>query len=296
MDDGADLVNTIHSERRDLLSTIIAGTEETTTGVIRLRAMAADGVLGYPVIAVNDAATKHLFDNRYGTGQSAIDGILRATNRLIAGSHFVVAGYGWCGRGVAMRAAGMGARVIVTETDPVRALEAVMDGYQVMTMAQAAPIGDFFCTATGDLRVIKRTHIETMKDGAILCNAGHFNVEIDIEALAGMANSREAIRDGLEAFTLDDGRRIHLLGQGRLVNLATAEGHPSSVMDMSFANQALCSAHLVREASQLQNKVYTVPETIDARIARLKLDGMGIDIDVLTNEQREYLNSYVLGT
>jgi adenosylhomocysteinase len=296
MDDGADLVNTIHGERRDLLKTIIAGTEETTTGVIRLRAMAGQGVLAYPIIAVNDAATKHLFDNRYGTGQSTIDGILRATNRLIAGSHFVVAGYGWCGRGVAMRAAGMGAQVIVTETDPVRALEAVMDGYQVMTMAQAAPIGDFFCSVTGDVRVINRDTIATMKDGAILCNAGHFNVEIDIEALAAMAVSREVIRDGLEAFTLDDGRRLHLLGQGRLVNLATAEGHPSSVMDMSFANQALCSAYLVGEAGKLQNKVYGVPETIDAQIARLKLDGMGIHIDVLTDEQREYLNSYALGT
>jgi adenosylhomocysteinase len=296
MDDGADLVNTIHSERRELLETIIAGTEETTTGVIRLRAMAEHGVLRYPIIAVNDAATKHLFDNRYGTGQSTIDGILRATNRLIAGSNFVVAGYGWCGRGVAMRAAGMGARVIITETDPLRALEAVMDGYQVMTMARAAPIGDFFCSVTGDTRVITKAHFETMKDGAILCNAGHFNVEIDLEALAAITISRDLIRDGLEAFTLGDGRRIHILGQGRLVNLAVAEGHPSSVMDMSFANQALCSAYLVREAGRLQNKVYGVPETIDAQIARLKLDGMGIHIDVLTEEQRNYLNSWELGT
>ena len=296
MDDGADLVNTVHSERRDLMETIIAGTEETTTGVIRLRAMAEQGVLGYPIIAVNDAATKHLFDNRYGTGQSTIDGILRATNRLIAGSHFVVAGYGWCGRGVAMRAAGMGARVIITETDPVRALEAVMDGYQVMTMAQVAPIGDFFCSVTGDTRVITRAHIEAMKDGAILCNAGHFNVEIDLEALTAMSAAREIIRDNLEAFTLKDGRRIHLLGQGRLVNLAAAEGHPSSVMDMSFANQALCSAYLVRDAAGLHNAVYGVPDAIDAEIARLKLDGMGIHIDVLTKEQKQYLHSYDLGT
>ncbi|WP_419658484.1 AhcY: adenosylhomocysteinase [Desulfosarcina variabilis str. Montpellier] len=296
MDDGADLVNTVHSQRRDLMETILAGTEETTTGVIRLRAMAKQGVLEYPIIAVNDAATKHLFDNRYGTGQSTIDGILRATNRLIAGSHFVVAGYGWCGRGVAMRAAGMGARVIITETDPVRALEAVMDGYQVMPMAQAAPIGDFFCSVTGDTRVITHAHIQAMKDGAILCNAGHFNVEIDLEALAAMAITRDVIRDNLEAFTLDDGRRIHLLGEGRLVNLAAAEGHPSSVMDMSFANQALCSAYLVREAARLNNRVYSVPEAIDAEIAQLKLGGMGIHIDNLTKEQRQYLNSYDMGT
>jgi len=296
MDDGADLVNTVHSQRRDLMETILAGTEETTTGVIRLRAMAKQGVLEYPIIAVNDAATKHLFDNRYGTGQSTIDGILRSTNRLIAGSHFVVAGYGWCGRGVAMRAAGMGARVIITETDPVRALEAVMDGYQVMPMAQAAPIGDFFCSVTGDTRVITGAHIQAMKDGAILCNAGHFNVEIDLDALAAMAVTRDVIRDNLEAFTLDDGRRIHLLGEGRLVNLAAAEGHPSSVMDMSFANQALCSAYLVREAARLNNRVYSVPEVIDAEIARLKLDGMGIQIDNLTKEQRQYLNSYDMGT
>ena len=296
MDDGADLVNTVHDQRRDLIESIIAGTEETTTGVIRLRAMAREGVLGYPIIAVNDAATKHLFDNRYGTGQSTIDGILRATNRLIAGSYFVVAGYGWCGRGVAMRAAGLGARVIVTETDPVRALEAVMDGYQVMPMAQAAPIGDFFCSVTGDTRVITRAHIEIMKDGAILCNAGHFNVEIDLEALAAMAVARDVIRDNLESFTLKSGRRIHLLGQGRLVNLAAAEGHPSSVMDMSFANQALCSAYLVREATGLNNTVYSVPEVIDTEIARLKLDGMGIQIDRLTEEQRQYLNSYDIGT
>ncbi len=296
MDDGADLVNTIHGERRELLDTIVAGTEETTTGVIRLRALAGQGLLAYPVIAVNDAATKHLFDNRYGTGQSSIDGIMRATNRLIAGSTFVIAGYGWCGRGVALRAAGMGARVIVTETDPLRALEAVMDGYQVMTMAEAAPIGDFFCSVTGNRRVIARSHVETMKDGAMLCNAGHFDVEIDLEALAGMAESRELLRDGLESFTLADGRRIHILGQGRLVNLAVAEGHPSSVMDMSFANQALCAEYLIREAAGMQNNVYGVPETIDTKIARLKLDGMGIHIDTLTQEQENYLTSWDQGT
>ncbi len=296
MDDGADLVNTLHGERRDLLETVAAGTEETTTGVIRLRAMAAQGVLGYPVIAVNDAATKHMFDNRYGTGQSTLDAILRGTNRLIAGSDFVVAGYGWCGRGVAMRAAGMGARVIVTETDPMRALEAAMDGYQVMPMAEAAPRGDFFCSVTGNTRILTRAHFEVMKDGAILCNAGHFNVEIDLEALTDMAASRDHIRNGLEAFTLDDGRRIHVLGEGRLVNLAVAEGHPSSVMDMSFANQALCSEYLLSGKVRLEKKVHHVPEAIDIKIARLKLDGMGIRIDDLTAEQDSYLSSWTLGT
>ncbi len=296
MDDGADLVNTLHGERRDLLETVVAGTEETTTGVIRLRAMAAQGVLGYPVIAVNDAATKHMFDNRYGTGQSTLDAILRGTNRLIAGSDFVIAGYGWCGRGVAMRAAGMGARVIVTETDPMRALEAAMDGYQVMPMAEAAPRGDFFCSVTGNTRILTRAHFEVMKDGAILCNAGHFNVEIDLEALTDMAASRDHIRNGLEAFTLDDGRRIHVLGEGRLVNLAVAEGHPSSVMDMSFANQALCSEYLLSGKVRLEKKVHHVPEAIDIKIARLKLDGVGIRIDDLTAEQESYLNSWTLGT
>ncbi len=296
MDDGADLVNTLHGERRDLLETVVAGTEETTTGVIRLRAMAAQGVLGYPVIAVNDAATKHMFDNRYGTGQSTLDAILRGTNRLIAGSDFVIAGYGWCGRGVAMRAAGMGARVIVTETDPMRALEAAMDGYQVMPMAEAAPRGDFFCSVTGNTRILTRAHFEVMKDGAILCNAGHFNVEIDLEALTDMAASRDHIRNGLEAFTLDDGRRMHVLGEGRLVNLAVAEGHPSSVMDMSFANQALCSEYLLSGKVRLEKKVHHVPEAIDIKIARLKLDGMGIRIDELTAEQESYLNSWTLGT
>ncbi len=296
MDDGADLVNTIHGKRRDLIERIVGGTEETTTGVIRLRAMAGEGMLGYPVIAVNDAATKHLFDNRYGTGQSTVDAILRGTNRLLAGSNFVVAGYGWCGRGVAMRAAGMGARVIVTETDPLRALEAVMDGYRVMPMAEAAAVGDFFCSVTGDTRVITRVNFEAMKDGAILCNAGHFNVEIDLEALAAMAVSSNPIRDGLEAYILGDGRRIHVLGQGRLVNLAVAEGHPSSVMDMSFANQALCSERLVDERIRLEKNVHPVPQAIDAQIAELKLAAMGIDIDVLTDEQKTYLNSWRQGT
>ena len=296
MDDGADLVNTVHGERRELFGNIIGGTEETTTGVIRLRAMAGQGVLGYPIIAVNDAGTKHLFDNRYGTGQSTIDGIMRATNRLIASSNFVIAGYGWCGRGVAMRAAGMGARIIITETDPMRALEAAMDGYQVMPMAQAAAIGDFFCSVTGDIRVITKDHFNLMKDGAILCNAGHFNVEIDLEALTAMTVSRDILRDGLETFTLDNDRRIHILGQGRLVNLSVAEGHPSSVMDMSFANQALCSTYLVREAAALQKRVYGVPEPIDEQIARLKLKAMGLHIDTLTEEQNNYLNSWNSGT
>ncbi len=296
MDDGADLVSTIHGERRDLLEKIVAGTEETTTGVIRLRAMAGQGMLAYPIIAVNDAATKHLFDNRYGTGQSTVDAIMRGTNRLLAGSNFVVAGYGWCGRGVAMRAAGMGARVIVTETDPLRALEAVMDGYQVMPMAEAAPAGDFFCSATGDTRVITRAHIQEMKNGAILCNSGHFNVEINLEALTAMAVSRDLIRDGLEAFVLADGRRIHVLGEGRLVNLAVAEGHPSSVMDMSFANQALCSEYLVRQEARLEKTVHGVPRAIDAKIARLKLEAMNIGIDALTEEQKAYLNSWNQGT
>ena len=295
MDDGADLVSTLHADRRDLLEYIAAGTEETTTGVIRLKALAAKGQLAYPVIAVNDAQTKHLFDNRYGTGQSTLDGIVRATNRLIAGSTFVVAGYGWCGRGVAARAEGMGARVVVAEVDPIRALEAVMDGYQVMPMSQAAPAGDFFCTVTGDINVIGRDHFAAMKDGAIVCNAGHFNVELDTQALASLAVERRQIRDNLEAFAMEDGRRIHLLGQGRLVNLAAAEGHPSSVMDMSFANQALSCEYLVRSGG-LENKVYTVPRDIDKQIARLKLDAMGIGIDTLTPEQEAYLKSWEAGT
>ena len=296
MDDGADLVGTIHSERQELLDSLLAGTEETTTGVIRLRSMAEQSVLRYPIIAVNDANTKHFFDNRYGTGQSTIDGIIRATNRLIAGSNFVVAGYGWCGRGVATRARGMGARVIVTEVDPLRALEAVMDGFQVLTMAEAAGIGDFFCTVTGNIRVIRKEHFEKMKAGAIVCNSGHFNVELDLDALAAMSSAKRRIRDSLEEYELEDGRRIYLLGEGRLVNLAAAEGHPSSVMDMSFSNQALCAEYLVQHASGIDNKVYPVPREIDDDIARLKLSAMGIPIDTLTEEQFKYLNSWEMGT
>jgi adenosylhomocysteinase len=296
MDDGADLVTTLHSERKELLPGILGGTEETTTGVIRLRSMAEKGVLQYPIIAVNDANTKHLFDNRYGTGQSTIDGIVRATNRLLAGSNFVVSGYGWCGRGVAMRAAGMGARVIVTEVDPLRALEAVMDSYQVMPMATAAPLGDFFCTLTGDIHVLRSEHFEAMKDGAIVCNSGHFNVEIDLDSLAQMTVARREIRDFVEEFTLGDGRRLYVLGEGRLINLAAAEGHPSSVMDMSFANQALCSEYMVRHAASLKKEVYRVPTVIDREIARLKLASMGIQVDILTEEQEKYLHSWEMGT
>lgn len=296
MDDGADLVGTLHSERRELLEGIIGGTEETTTGVIRLRSMAEEKVLEYPIIAVNDANTKHLFDNRYGTGQSTIDGIIRATNRLLAGSTFVVAGYGWCGRGVATRARGLGARVIVTEVDPLRALEAVMDGFNVLPMAEAAKVGDFFCTVTGDIHVIRKAHFECMKDGAIVCNSGHFNVELDLEALAGLSEGQRMIRDNLEEFQLKNGRKIYVLAEGRLVNLAAAEGHPSSVMDMSFANQALCAEYMAQNASSLTPKVYPVPTEIDAQIARLKLAAMAIDIDTLTAEQVKYLNSWQMGT
>lgn len=296
MDDGADLVGTIHSERQYLVETLLGGTEETTTGVIRLKSMAAKGVLMFPVIAVNDSDTKHFFDNRYGTGQSTMDGILRATNRLMAGSVFVVSGYGWCGRGLAMRAKGMGARVIVTEVDPLRALEAVMDGYWVTTMAEAAPIGDFFCTVTGDRSVLRKEHFALMKDGAIIANSGHFNVEIDIPALAQAAVSRRIIRDFVEEFVMPDGRRIMLLGEGRLINLAAAEGHPSSVMDMSFANQALAAEHLVKHGKGLSKEVHRLPPAIDAEIARLKLDAMGIRIDTLTPEQAEYLSSWEMGT
>jgi adenosylhomocysteinase len=296
MDDGADLVTTIHSERKELLPGILGGTEETTTGVIRLRSMAEKGVLQYPIIAVNDADTKHLFDNRYGTGQSTVDGIIRATNRLLAGSNFVVSGYGWCGRGVAMRAAGMGARVIVTEIDPLRALEAVMDGYQVMPMAAAAPLGDFFCTLTGDIHVLRREHFEAMRDGAIVCNSGHFNVEIDLDSLAELATARREIRDFVEEFTLRNGRRLYVLGEGRLINLAAAEGHPSSVMDMSFANQALCSEYMVKHSASLKKQVYRVPTLIDKEIAKLKLASMGIPVDILTEEQEKYLHSWEMGT
>jgi adenosylhomocysteinase len=296
MDDGADLVTTVHTERRDLLEFIRAGTEETTTGVIRLRAMAQKGDLAYPIVAVNDARTKHLFDNRYGTGQSSVDGILRATNILFAGSTVVVAGYGWCGRGFASRASGMGAHVIVTEVDPVRALEAQMDGYRVMTMAEAAPIGDLFCTLTGDIHVLRGEHFEAMKDGAVVANSGHFNVEIDLDALGKMAASRREIRPDVEEFELQDGRRIYVLAEGRLVNLAAAEGHPASVMDMSFANQALASAYLSAKAGDLEKQVYAVPRDIDDDVARLKLRAMGIGIDVLTDEQVEYLASWHMGT
>ncbi len=296
MDDGADLVSTLHKERKDLLDKIIGGTEETTTGVIRLKAMAEDGVLRYPIIAVNDANTKHLFDNRYGTGQSTLDGIIRATNRLIAGSIFVVCGYGWCGRGVAMRAKGLGARVIVTEVDPLKALEAVMDGYEVMPLKDASRIGDFFCTVTGDIHVIRKEHFLNMKDGAIVANSGHFNVELDLEGLEQVTKEKRNIREFVEEYTLDNERRIYVLGQGRLVNLAAAEGHPSSVMDMSFANQALCAEYMVKQGSALEKKVYGVPEEIDKEIARLKLDSMGIRIDTLTEEQAKYLSSWEMGT
>ncbi|HET6516141.1 MAG TPA: adenosylhomocysteinase [Thermodesulfovibrionales bacterium] len=296
MDDGADVVSTLHKDARALLSGVIGGTEETTTGVIRLKAMAADGALEYPIIAVNDAYTKHLFDNRYGTGQSTMDGIIRATNRLIAGSVFVVCGYGWCGRGVAMRAKGHGARVIVTEVDPLKALEATMDGYEVMTIKEASRIGDIFVTATGDINVISKDCFTVMKDGAILCNTGHFNVEIDIEGLGKMSKAKRVIRDYVEEFTLRNGRRIYLLGEGRLINLASAEGHPSAVMDMSFANQALCAEYMVRNAKRLEKKVYSVPEKIDKEIARLKLKAMDIAIDTLTQEQKKYLQSWEMGT
>jgi adenosylhomocysteinase len=296
MDDGADLVSTIHKSRRELLDEIVGGTEETTTGVIRLRAMASDGMLNFPVIAVNDAMTKHLFDNRYGTGQSTIDGIIRATNILLAGKNFIVSGYGWCGRGLAMRARGMGAIVIVTEVDPLKALEAVMDGYQVMPMDQAARIGDIFVTLTGDINVVDQKHFEVMKDGAIIANSGHFNVEINIPALEKMATRKTLVRPFVEQYDLPDGRRLHILGEGRLINLASAEGHPASVMDMSFANQALSAEYMVKNSDKLEKKVYSVPADIDAEIARLKLHGMGIKIDTLTEEQVKYLNSWEEGT
>ncbi len=319
MDDGADLVSSLHfialdklaevnpvvrtwaekltvDERKRLISGVIGGTEETTTGVIRLKSMEHDGVLRFPVVAVNDASTKHFFDNRYGTGQSTLDGIIRATNRLLAGTTFVVSGYGWCGKGLAMRAKGMGANVVVTEVDHLAALEAVMDGFRVMPLLQAAEIGDFFCTVTGDMHVIDRHHFAVMKDGAIVANSGHFDVEINLDALAEMATNRRNIREFVEEFTLEDGRRINVLGEGRLVNLAAAEGHPASVMDMSFANQALSAEYMVQEAKTLRQKVYAVPREIDLRIAALKLAAMGIGIDTLTPEQEKYLNSWELGT
>jgi adenosylhomocysteinase len=296
MDDGADLVSTLHKDRRELLDGVIGGTEETTTGVIRLRAMAADGALAFPVIAVNDAMTKHFFDNRYGTGQSTIDGIVRATNVLLAGKNFVIAGYGWCGRGLAMRARGMGANVIVTEVDPLPALEAVMDGFRVMPMNDAAVIGDIFVTVTGDINVIDRHHFELMKDGSIVANSGHFNVEINIPALEEMSVEKRLVRPFIEQYELRDGRRINLLGEGRLINLAAAEGHPASVMDMSFANQALSLEYMVKNANELAKKVHSVPEDIDRQIAQIKLQSMGVEVDILTAEQVAYLNSWEEGT
>ena len=296
MDDGADVIGVLHSARREQLGEVIAGTEETTTGVIRLKALERDGKLGFPVIAVNEARTKHLFDNRYGTGQSTIDGIIRATNVLLAGKRFVVAGYGWVGRGVAMRAKGLGAHVIVTEVDPMPALEAAMDGFEIMPMAEAAKVGDIFCTATGDKHVIARSHMELMKDGAILCNTGHFNVEIEIAALRSLASESRVAREFVEEFKLADGRRLYLIADGRLVNLAAAEGHPAIVMDMSFANQALSAEYVVQNAASLEKKVYVVPKDIDDEIARLKLATMGIDIDQLTEEQAKYLASWDEGT
>ena len=319
MDDGADLVSSLHfialnkwdeldsgirqwgkslseGDRKALLSGVMGGTEETTTGVIRLRSMEKDAVLQFPIVSVNDANTKHLFDNRYGTGQSTVDGIIRATNRLLAGSTFVVSGYGWCGRGVAFRAKGHGAHVIICEVDPLRALEAVMDGFVVTPIAKAAPLGDFFCTLTGDMNVIRQEHFLQMKDGAIISNSGHFNVELDLPGLQEMTTSRRMIREFVEEFTINDGRRIYLLGDGRLINLAAAEGHPSSVMDMSFANQALSAEYMARESKKLERKVYPVPKEIDKEIARLKLEAMGVEIDTLTPEQETYLSSWEMGT
>jgi adenosylhomocysteinase len=296
MDDGADTIGVIHSQRKDLAANVIAGTEETTTGVIRLKSMERDGVLLYPIIAVNDADTKHFFDNRYGTGQSTVDGILRATNLLLAGKRFVVCGYGWCGRGVAMRARGMGANVIVVETDPLKALEAVMDGFSVLPMLEAARQGEIFVTVTGNIHIIRKEHFEVMRDAAVVCNSGHFNVELDIPALESLSNGSGPIRDEVVEYRLKDGRRIYLLSEGRLINLAAAEGHPASVMDMSFANQALGSEYAVKNRGTLEKKVYRVPHAIDAEIARLKLESMGVKIDPLTDEQRKYLASWEMGT
>lgn len=297
MDDGADLVSTLHKDRRELLDGIVGGTEETTTGVIRLRAMAKSGALEFPVIAVNDALTKHLFDNRYGTGQSTLDGVIRATNYLIAGKTIVVAGYGWCSKGIARRASGLGGNVIVTEIDPLKGLEAVMDGFRVMPMQEAAQIGDIFITATGDINVLDTHHFKAMKDGAIIANSGHFNVEINIPGLEEMAvDEPRRVREFVEQYTLTDGRKINLLGEGRLVNLAAAEGHPASVMDMSFANQALSAAYMKANADVLERRVYAVPEEVDKEIARIKLAAMGVQIDTLTTEQETYLNSWEEGT
>jgi len=296
MDDGADLVSTLHKNRTELIANVICGTEETTTGVIRLRSMAARGVLRYPILAVNDALTKHFFDNRYGTGQSTLDGVIRATNLLIAGKTVVVGGYGWCSRGIAMRARGLGANVVITEVNPLRALEAVMDGYRVMPMMEAARIGDIFITSTGNINVIDKHHMEVMKDGAVLANSGHFNVEINIPALEELAVDKRRVREFVDQYTLSDGRRLCLLGEGRLINLAAAEGHPASVMDMSFANQSLGVEYMLQHASELQRKVYPVPEAIDREIARLKLQAMGVEIDTLTPAQEEYLASWEEGT
>jgi adenosylhomocysteinase len=296
MDDGADLVSVLHTKRTAELESVIGGTEETTTGVIRLRAMAKEGVLRYPIVAVNDADTKHLFDNRYGTGQSTIDGIIRATNFLLAGSKFVVAGYGWCGRGLASRARGAGAEVIITEVDPTKALEAVMDGFRVMSMEEAAKIGDVFCTVTGNKNVLAKQHFTVMKDGAIISNSGHFNVEIDIPSLEKLSSSKRTTRTYVDEYTMKDGRRINLLGEGRLINLAAAEGHPASVMDMSFADQALSCEYMVKNHASLEKKVYMVPVELDKRVAKLKLESLGIKIDRLTPEQEEYLASWNEGT
>ena len=296
MDDGADLVSTLHSNRDDALKSVIGGTEETTTGVIRLRSMEKEGVLKFPIVAVNDAITKHFFDNRYGTGQSTIDGILRATNVLLCGSSFVVVGYGWCGRGVAQRARGMGANVIIVEVDPVKALEAVMDGFRVMPIMEAANVGDVFVTLTGNIAVIRREHFEVMKDGAIVANSGHFNVEIDIEELEKIAVKKKRVRKDVDQYTLPSGKRINLLGEGRLINLAAAEGHPAAVMDMSFANQALAAEYMVKQHGSLKSEVMPVPERIDREIARLKLASMGYKIDTLTDQQARYLASWEHGT
>jgi adenosylhomocysteinase len=296
VDDGADLVSTVHKEKQELIDNIIGGTEETTTGVIRLRNMAEENALKYPIVAVNDAKTKHFFDNRYGTGQSTVDGIIRATNRLLAGSTFVVSGYGWCGRGVANRAKGHGAHVIVCEVDPLRALEAVMDGFQVMPIAEAAKQGDFFCTLTGDINVIRKEHFLTMKNGAMVANSGHFDVELDIPGLKESSRESRAIREFVQEYSLENGKRVYLLGEGRLINLAAAEGHPSSVMDMSFANQALSAEYMAKNHSTTDIRVHPVPPAIDQDIARLKLSSMGISIDTLTPEQEKYLSSWEMGT
>jgi adenosylhomocysteinase len=296
MDDGADLVTMLLTKRPELVASVLGGTEETTTGVIRLRAMAKDGTLKYPVVAVNDALTKHLFDNRYGTGQSTLDGIIRATNVLLAGLNIVVAGYGWCGRGVAMRAKGMGANVIVTEIDPTKAIEAVMDGFRVMTMSEACPIGDVFVTVTGNKNVIGRDHFDKLKGGAILANSGHFNVEIDLDTLAAVASSRKEARPFVEEFSMKDGRKLYVLGEGRLINLAAAEGHPASVMDMSFANQALSAEYMAKNHATMENKVYSVPEDLDKQVAKMKLESMGFSIDKLSPEQEEYLAGWSEGT